>query len=144
MISAKQNLEALQGWALDELRQLGNRNFELAKFFFGISAGSFAIIPFFGLSISISNIAQTGALFMLGLSTVFAILMANPAKFVVDDKLDLVTEHRKFAKKLELLKYGWMVSWIAGVALIFVAANGASTTLSTTNDATMMDSEQDG
>lgn len=126
MISAKQNLEALQEWALEEIKNLGQRNFELAKFFFGISAGSFAIIPFFDLEISLGNKIQLAALVSLGVSVVCAVLMASPARFIVDDNIDLPRVHRRQANWLGFLKYSWMTSWMLGVLLVFIAVSGGS------------------
>lgn len=125
MISADDTSKALQDWALTELKQVGVRNFELSKFLFGISAGSFAILPFFDAQISIFVFPHALTLSALGGSAVVAILMASPAVFEVGEKTDLSKEHTDYANHLSRLKYLWMCFWLVGILTALVTFGGA-------------------
>lgn len=129
MVSANDAHVALEEWALNELRELSRRNFELAKFFFGISAASFALISFFDQRSDIVTLPQIVGFVLIASSIVLAIMMASPAKFELSREIDLADEHRNFAKRTELLRKSWLVVWILGVFLLFVGVSGVLKTV---------------
>lgn len=100
MFDPKREEKALEKWALGEMRRVGERAFEFAKFFFAISAGSFGILPFFGENFSPANLLQDTGLLLIGVSAFLAIRMAEPPHFDITDKTVLSEEHAKFSKRI--------------------------------------------
>lgn len=124
IVTADDISEAMKGWVVGEVKEAGNRYFELAKFFFGVSVGTYAVIPFLAnldLAIEFDNFCDLLPLFLLAISTLSAIAMAVPVSFSVDHKINVVSKHRRFVRKQRFLIALWFVSWLSGV--IFILAS---------------------
>ncbi len=114
---------AYDEWALVELKQVSQRNFEFSKHLFAVSAGSFAIFCFLGETVSFTNCLQLVGLFLLALSVLLAILIAEPPDFVIDGTEDLVGCHSDYSKNGKRLRRFWLIVWIIGIAAIITSHN---------------------
>lgn len=121
MIPPEETDATFKEWTLDEIKQISRRNFELAKFLFGASAASFAVVPFLEKTFVIETGVQVLGLLFLGISAVLAILIAEPADFKFDDETNLSSKHKKYARLSKRLRRAWMLSWLIGVAMVFWA-----------------------
>ena len=117
MSLADKSHDAIVDWALDELKQISQRNFELAKFFFAVSAASFAIVPTSNMKIQQDDWWHLFAVLPLAGSLVLAIMMAQPASFRFNAEINFEEQHRKFACRLTVIRRLWIVSWLIGVIL---------------------------
>lgn len=120
MIVPQQEKIALEQWALDELKNVGKRASEFAKFFFAISAGSFGIVAFFDKTFSVADPIQLIGLLAIGCSAVLATRMIEPADFAIRNDTVLSFEHSKFAARMKRQRRLWLVSWLVGVESLFV------------------------
>ncbi len=120
MISIESEDKVLEEWAVSEIKEVGRRGFEFSKFFFGISAGSFAIFPFFEAEISLVNVSQIIGLLALAYSGVIAIKMADPADFIITDDGEISKEHEKYASRVKTLRGDWIKVWLAGIFFVFL------------------------
>lgn len=122
VVTAEDISVAMKAWVVGEIEAVGDRYFELAKFFFGVSVGSFAVIPFLanlGFSVSLRNVCDFGPFLFLAVATLSAIVMAIPISFSIDQETQIVREHRNFVRKQRFLIALWTLSWLAGIALLF-------------------------
>lgn len=124
MSLADETHEAVKSWALDELQQISKRNFELAKFFFAISAASFAIVPFSNVSISKDEWWLLTAIIPSGAAVLLSVLMASPADFEINSETNFEEEHRNFAKWSKVIRLLWIVTWLIGVTSLLLVFGG--------------------
>lgn len=127
MIEPEKTLDAYKEWALHELKDVGRRNFEMSKYLFGISAGSFAIFSFLGEQVAFSNYFQILGLIFLAGSAVVSILLVEPADFRINGDENLPVEHSEFAAKGKALRHFWLVLWLLGVVLVVITSEGGAT-----------------
>lgn len=121
IVTATDVANAMNGWVVEEIKSVGSRYFELAKFFFGVSVGSFAVIPFLGnlgLSISLYGVCSFAPFIFLGVSTLSAIVMAIPISFSINHETDVVREHRDFVKRQRFLTGIWAITWLVGILFL--------------------------
>lgn len=124
IVTAADVADAMNEWVVGEIKSVGVRYFELAKFFFGVSVGSFAVFPFLGnlgLSISLYGVCSFVPIIFLGVSTLTAIVMAIPISFSIDHKTDVVGKHRDFEKRQRLLTSIWAITWLVGILFLLVS-----------------------
>lgn len=116
--------KAYQEWALGELKQVGARNFEMSKYLFGVSAGSFAVLSFLDISVSLSNYLQLIGLFLLAVSSLVALVIAEPANFTINASLNLPKEHSNYAANGKAFRYCWWIFWMFGIVCILLSSLG--------------------
>jgi hypothetical protein len=133
IVTADDMAYATKEWVTNEAIKVGDRYFEIAKFLFGVSAGSFAIIPFLGQlggDLRFVNATDFVPLGLLALSTLLAVLMALPIHFEVSDKVNIVAKHREFVQTQRGYIFAWMLFWMAGILLLFFNATKVVSTVS--------------
>lgn len=121
MVEPEKTEVALEEWALGEMKNVGARNFEMSKYCFGISAGSFAIPAFFGEKIVLQNPTLIVGALLVAFSSFLALWMAEPADFKLNHNTNLSKEHERYALKVRNLRHAWLVTWLAGVFFLFAA-----------------------
>ncbi|MBL4620544.1 MAG: hypothetical protein JKX88_10665 [Marinicaulis sp.] len=127
--SAKTSLErkldiAVEEWVSDELKSVSKRNFELAKFFFAVSAATLGLLPISEGAVIPRNVCEVIGLLLVSFSIFLAICIAEPADFKVNAATDPYREHKKYARSGKVMRYTWFVTWVVGVILYLLGAAG--------------------
>jgi len=103
-------------WYKEELKSAPSSRLELGKFFFAVSSASLATI------VAFKKLQQTlmidwcvgSSLFLLGLSSVVAILMVIPRVWVSGGETDLFDEHARQVRHLVRFIWLWFALWLLG------------------------------
>lgn len=118
-IKADKVQNALENWVLEEIKNVDTRYFQLSKFFFSISAGSFAILPFFvDLGIAIQLRSLLAPLVLIGIAVFVSAIMSFPPFFEVSGNTNIAAQHRFHVCWQRVCSVCWLLSWMLGVGLL--------------------------
>jgi len=116
--------QALEEWALNEIRATSDRYHELSKFYFTATAASFAVLPFFsdvGFEIVIQSLL--GPLIVLSIAMALVIWINFPVSFCISADTDLAREHRKYSQQKRCQSILWAILW--GIGVVWLVINVA-------------------
>lgn len=110
---------ALRDWTKEEIKSAASRAYDLGKFFFGVSAGSIAIITS-GIKVGSSlGPLHLGSLALLVISMFVAVLMVLPRLSNVQADQDLLLAFTKDVKAVVVQVWIWFGLWLTGFVLLF-------------------------
>jgi hypothetical protein len=108
---------AVRDWLKDDLKGVGNRRYDLGKFFFGVStgtAGLFATLFKFAVEHPTLNDGKVICFLALLVSALLGLWMALPTIVRIDDQTNLYTEYESTARSTLYLTVGWVMVWLLG------------------------------
>jgi hypothetical protein len=121
-IRGEDTADGLREWAKEEIKNAPARFYELGKFLFTASIGSIGVMATLaklntkagGTGISIDPLLMA-SLVALGLSMLFALLMAIPKQWKLDGDTDLLAEHKALVARGQHWTIFWALVWLTGV-----------------------------